>query len=60
VYVDGVLKGTVDTYAATSQPRMVVWQTAVGGVGASNPTIKIVNLATPGRPRIDLDAVLTN
>jgi hypothetical protein len=39
---------------------MVVWQTAVGGAGASNPTIKIVNLATPGRPRIDLDAVLTN
>ena len=60
VYVDGVLKATVDTYAATNQPRTVVWQGAVGGTGASSPTIKIVNLATPGRPRIDLDAVLTN
>ncbi len=60
VYVNGVLKGTVDTYAATNQPRMVVWQTALGGASASNSTIKIVNLATPGRPRIDLDAVLTN
>ncbi len=60
VYVNGTLKGTVDTYAATSQPRMVVWQTAVGGVGAGNATIRIVNEATPGRTRVDLDAVLTN
>ncbi len=60
VYVDGVLKGTVDTYAATNQPRMLVWQTAVGGVGAGSPTITIVNQGTPGRTRIDLDAVLTN
>ena len=56
VYVNGVLKGTVDTYAATNQPRTVVWQGAVTGTS----TVKIVNVATSGRPRIDLDAVLTN
>lgn len=56
VYVNGVLKGTVDTYAATNQPRTVVWQGSVTGTS----TVKIVNVATKGRPRIDLDAVLTN
>ncbi len=60
VYVNGVLKGTVDTYAATNQPRMVVWQTAVQAPASGTATIKIVNEATPGHSRIDLDAVLTN
>jgi len=60
VYVNGVLKGTVDTYAPTNQPRMVVWQTAVDGRASGTATIEIVNEATPGRNRIDLDAVLTN
>jgi hypothetical protein len=36
---------------------MIVWQTAFRDFGH---TIRVVNLATPGRPRIDLDAVLTN
>jgi hypothetical protein len=57
VYVDGRLKTTVDLYARTSTPRVIVWQTAFLDYGHR---IKIVNLATPGRPRIDLDAVLTN
>jgi hypothetical protein len=56
VWVNGVLRSTVDTYAKTDQPRMVVYQTAVTGT----TTIKLVNLATAGRPRIDVDAVLTN
>lgn len=58
VYVDGVPQETVDTYAATSRPRVIVWQTALRAAGTHE--VKIVNLATPGRPRIDLDAVLTN
>jgi len=57
VYVDGQLRSTVDLRAATSQPRMIVWQTAFRDFGH---TVKVQNLATPGRPRIDLDAVLTN
>lgn len=57
VLVDGKLRTTVDLYAATSKPRTVVWQTAFRTYGH---TITVENLATPGRPRIDLDAVLTN
>jgi len=57
VYVDGVLKSTVDTYAATKKPRSVVWQSALSDWSSK---VKIVNAATRGRARIDLDAVLTN
>lgn len=55
VYVDGVKKTTVDTYSATKVNRKVVW---LRKVGVGTHTIKIVNLATAGRPRIDLDAVI--
>jgi hypothetical protein len=57
IYVDDQLRTTVDLYAATSRSRNVVWQTAFRDFGHN---IRLVNLATPGRPRIDLDAVLTN
>jgi hypothetical protein len=57
VYVNGVLKGTIDTYAAVSKPRVVVWQVALPQRGS---VVKIVNQATAGRSRIDLDAVITN
>lgn len=56
VLVNGVKVATVDTYAATDQPRTIVWQRAI----KATDTVKIVNLATPGRSRIDLDGVLTN
>ena len=56
VWVNGVLRSTVDTYSPTDQPRMMVHQTAISGP----TTIKLVNLATAGRPRLDLDAVVTN
>lgn len=54
IWVNGALRATVDTYAATKKHRTVVW---TGKVPADS-TIRLVNLATPGRPRIDLDAVL--
>jgi hypothetical protein len=57
VYVDGRRRTTVDLYATTSQPRTIVWQAGFLDYGH---TIEVVNLATPGRPRVDLDAVLTN
>jgi hypothetical protein len=57
VYVGGVLKATVDTFAATSRPRVMVWQTSIAEAGTP---VRIVNVATPGRARIDLDAVVTN
>lgn len=55
VYVDGVLKGTVDTYSATTKHRQVAWS---GMVPIGRHFITIVNSATPGHPRIDLDAIL--
>lgn len=57
VFIDGVRDATVDTYAPSSQPRTIVWQSALG---SGTHKVKIVNKATEGRPRIDLDAVLTN
>ena len=56
VLINGRLRATVDLYAAINTPRVIVWQ------GTVQPTdvMKLVNLATPGRPRIDLDGVLTN
>jgi hypothetical protein len=55
VYVDGKRITTVNTYAAAKGNRKVVW---VRKMGAGTHTITIVNLATAGRPRIDLDAVI--
>lgn len=57
IYVDGALRKTVDLYASASKPRTIVWQTAFL---SGSHSIELVNLATPGRTRIDLDAVLTN
>ena len=55
MYVDGKRITTVNTYSATKANRKVVW---VRKMGAGTHTITIVNLATTGRPRIDLDAVI--
>ncbi|MEO8225720.1 MAG: hypothetical protein ABI661_13020 [Gammaproteobacteria bacterium] len=57
VSVDGVPRATIDSYAAAPTHRMVVWE-SVMPVGKH--TVQLKNLATPGRPRIDLDAVLSN
>jgi hypothetical protein len=56
--VDGVNRGTVDTYASGSLNRIIVWSGRLSASGSH--VIKLVNLATSGRPRIDLDAVLLN
>jgi hypothetical protein len=57
VFVDGVLKATVDTVAAAPKHQVVVWQ---GTLSTGHHVVKVVNLATPGRSRIDLDAVVVN
>jgi hypothetical protein len=56
IYFDGALVTTVDTYAAANTNRVVMWDK--GLLGSANHTIKVVNLATSGRPRIDIDAYL--
>jgi hypothetical protein len=56
VYFDGALATTVDTYAKANINRVIMWDKAL--TGSANHTVKVVNLATPGRPRIDIDAYL--
>jgi hypothetical protein len=55
VYVDGVKKATVDTHATKTRHRVVVWQ---GIYLHGTHTLRVVNRATPGHPRIDLDTFL--
>jgi hypothetical protein len=54
VYVDGVLKATVNLYAATTQPRLAVFSTTWAARGTH--TVKIVVLGTADRPTVDVDA----
>ena len=56
IYFDGTLATTVDTYAKANVNRVVMWDKAL--TGSANHTIKVVNLATSGHPRIDIDAYL--
>ncbi len=56
IYFDGKLATTVDTHAKANKNRVVVWDREL--VGTGNHTVKVVNLATSGHPRIDIDAYL--
>lgn len=58
LWVDGQYRKTVNTNATQTQHRTIVWAGKIGGGGLH--TVQIVNLASPGHPRIDLDAVLTH
>jgi hypothetical protein len=53
IYDDGVYVKTIDAYASANTNRVLRWDKRISG--SSNHTIKVVNLATPGRPRIDVD-----
>ena len=54
VYFDGKFVKTIDTYAPANTNRVVLWDKEV--TGSADHTIKVVNQATSGRPRIDVDA----
>jgi GH25 family lysozyme M1 (1,4-beta-N-acetylmuramidase) len=56
VYVDGVLKKTINLYASTYSAKQVVYAFNWGATGAHS--IKIVGLGTAGHPRVDVDAFL--
>jgi len=56
IYFDGTLAKTVDTYAQANSNRVVVWEKQLAGTG--NHTVRVVNQATSGRARIDIDAYL--
>jgi len=49
-----VLVATVNTWASQLGVRAVVWSRAWARTGTH--TIRIVVMATPGRPRVDVDA----
>lgn len=57
VYVDGVLRATVNTQSAAKKNRVVVFK--YGWSTDGTHTMKIVNLATSGHPRISIDGFLT-
>ena len=54
VYVDGVYKATVSTYATTTRYRQIVYQFAWSTPGTHK--VKVVISGTSGHPRVDLDA----
>lgn len=56
IYVDGSLKATVDTYRATAAARQTL---ATVTVPFGRHAVKVVNLATAGRPNLLLDAIAT-
>jgi hypothetical protein len=57
IRVDGTWFQDVDTYASTNTNRVVVFQMELP---AGTHSIAIVNHGTAGRPRIDIDAFLTD
>ncbi|HEU5160066.1 MAG TPA: peptidoglycan recognition protein [Streptosporangiaceae bacterium] len=56
VYVDGVKAATVDTYAATTSYRQIVW-TKTWSTAAKH-TVKLVVLGTAGRPYVVTDGIV--
>ena len=57
VYVDGTLRATVNTHTTTSTNRVVA--SKYGWTADGKHTIKIVNQATSGHPRVTVDGFLT-
>lgn len=58
ILVDGVRRASPDTYSAKPKHRSVVWISTLRGSGSH--TVTVVNLATAGRPRVDVDAMLVS
>ncbi len=57
LYIDGVWKATINTYQAGANVNgTIVYQTLLAGTASH--VIRLVNLATAGHPRIDLDATI--
>jgi len=58
VYVDGVLKATVDLYSATTMKQRILWSANYATSAAR--TVRIVVLGTAGRPRVDVDGFIVS
>jgi hypothetical protein len=55
IWIDGTYVTFVDLYSATTKYRQIVWQTSWLSAGPHKMEIKV--LSTPGRTRVDADAV---
>ena len=58
LYQDGALKATISTYTTANTNRVIVWTSRA--LTAGTHVFKIVNLATAGHSRIDVNAALTD
>ncbi|HEV8281175.1 MAG TPA: LamG-like jellyroll fold domain-containing protein [Candidatus Limnocylindrales bacterium] len=56
IYVNGVLKATVDLYSATTKKQLVVWSANYSTSATRTVTIKV--LGTTSRPRVDIDGFI--
>jgi hypothetical protein len=56
VYVNGMLKATVDLYSATTLRQRIVWSANYSTSATRTVTIKV--LGTSGRPRMDIDGFI--
>jgi hypothetical protein len=56
VYINGVLKATVDLYSATTLKQRLVWSASYSTSATRTITIRV--LGTSGRPRVDVDGFL--
>jgi hypothetical protein len=57
VFVNGTKVATVDLYASSYQNQRVVWSKSWSSAATRTVTIRVVG--TSGRPRVDLDAIVT-
>ena len=53
VFVDGALRATADAHASTTGYRRMLFR--FGWNAAVQHTVRVVNVATAGHPRTDLD-----
>ena len=56
VFINGVLKATVDLYSATTKKQLIVWSGSWSTSATRTITIKV--LGTSGRPRVDVDGFI--
>ena len=56
IYINGVLKATVDLYSSTTLSKYLIWQATYSTSAKRTITIKV--LGTAGRPRVDVDGFI--
>jgi hypothetical protein len=58
IYQDGVLEATVNTHVGVSTHRVITW--ACSALKAGGHVFTVVNLATTGHARIDINSAMTD